>query len=337
MSNILVITGCAGFIGINFLQYLVSQDHKYDRVLSLDMHGYATFYNEKYYLNLCQKNNVDILKTDINMLRSLDIKTELWYDSSNTYDVVNFASESHVDNSINKPFELFTNNALLTSSLVQYFGIENINTFVHISTDEVYGELTGKPPYDSWFSENHQYNPNNPYSASKLAQDAFLMSMQHTFNMNVKFVRMANQFGPWQHPEKMMPASILRALSGKSIKIYGSGENIRQWTPVVDTVKCIYDHLMDPISTDSNVLHIAHKNNMILMDNNEVVDVWRKILKNAFHIDTTVEYIDDRKGHDLTYALQTTSNVDEYFKTTLIERFSETIKFYFDNRESFLV
>jgi dTDP-glucose 4,6-dehydratase len=166
--------------------------------------------------------------------------------------------------------------------------------------------------------------PQNPYSASKVAQDVFLRSIQHTFGLKLKFIRLSNQFGPYQHTEKMLPATILRALKGESIKIYGEGKNIRQWCPVTSSVKIISDVLFDSISPTAKDK---------LLNNNEVVAIWSKILAEKHGIKTSILYVPDRLGHDLMYALKTNKIVDEYYKTPLIEEFETTIKHYIDNKE----
>ncbi len=334
MERALLITGTSGFIGMNFLEYLVSDPKslldRYSKVVSIDCMGYATKYNEKHYTDIIVEKNFYHLTSDIN-----DTKLcERFNDSFPSYlwDVIDFASQSHVDNSIKSPFDIFNQNSTLSSSLVKMIRIKNINHFYHASTDEVYGEipLSEKLKKTNWFKPWSNINPNNPYSASKAAQDCFLMSMKHTFGMGVTFFRMANQFGPWQHPEKMLPATILRAIKGDTIKIYGDGSNIRQWTPVVDTVKYIYEMLYE--ENKSDVIHLAHPNK--LLNNNEVVEIWRKILREEWAIGTKIEYIEDRKGHDKMYALDKTPSTF-YKDSDIVQRFKETIIFYIKNSQMF--
>lgn len=339
MTRKLLITGAVGFIGFNFLKYLVRDPDailkRYDLVVSVDKMGYATKYNEIEYHKLCAKHNILDVKQDLNRIHNCIFTLH----NDDKWDVVDFASNSHVDNSISAPYQSFTQNSNLTANIIEYLGgVDRINHFYHASTDEVYGELSYdlvNGPRESWFSEDTQLHPNNPYSASKVAQDAFLMSMGHTFELKYTLFRMANQFGPHQHPEKMMPASILRALKGEPIKIYGEGKNVRQWTPVADTVSCLYDMIVGEGMSNSgrgNVKHFAHPAR--LMNNNEVVDVWRKILKDDFQIDTKIEYIEDRKGHDTVYALANGSYGDMY-SVDLETRFRQTIKHYIDNSKRY--
>lgn len=332
MSRALLVTGAAGFIALNFIQVLDKDPsgilNRYQKVVLLDKMGYATEYNMMQY-HMIRPTDWIKVQSDINQV-------EAWkpYVSGNyIWDIVDFASESHVDNSISAPYKIFKENSILTASTVDAIGIDNIGRFIHASTDEIYGELSydAKEQPEKWFSKTDNIRPNNPYSASKVAQDAYLMSLVHTFGTNVTLIRMANQFGPYQHPEKMLPASILRALKSESIKIYGEGLNVRQWTPVVDTARYIYDLLTSEGRED--IVHYAAP--QTLMNNNEVVEIWRNILLDDFGIESDIEYIEDRKGHDTMYALKDGCAEGQY-TTDVVARFRETIQFYVENKDHFV-
>lgn len=299
----------------------------FNHIISIDKMGYATHFNINEYRKLCQDNHITCLNQCINTL------TPHYFDvlGSSKYTVVDLASESHVDNSILNPFGIYLENSKLPSSLISSIGMENIEKYVHISTDEVYGDLQLGAKEEGWFTENTPLHPNNPYSASKASQDCFLMSLKHTFGLNLKFIRLANQYGPHQHSEKMLPATVLRAVRGEPIKIYGNGLNARQWTPVVDSVNIIMDVVKGTIN--EYITHIADKNGVI--NNLGAVDLWRKILKDNFNISTTVEFIEDRKGHDLLYALKTSAKIDSYFIKDKVERFEESIRFYVENKNNY--
>jgi len=328
MSKVLVVTGCAGFIGLNFLKHVMKSNVKehYDQIVSIDKMGYASTYNVDYYSDICKDRHITRIDANINDLPSID------FSMNTTVDIVNFASESHVDNSIAAPEKIFLENSQITVNLLKIFPKEMIRKFIHISTDEVYGELEYGCEYSDWFKPGDPISPNNPYSASKVAQDAYLMSMRHTFGLNVQFVRMANQFGPHQHPEKMFPSSILKVIKKEPITIYGSGENIRQWTPVVHTVKVIYDLLFN--NGNEDVLIAKHYKP--LFNNNEIVNIWLGIFERQYNMRTEITYIGDRKGHDTMYALQTTDRVRSYFNNTLGDEFEATIKHYVDNQDIYL-
>jgi len=320
--KVLVLTGCVGFIGMNFLKRFIETDDilQWDKVYSLDKLTYATKYNQKEYFELIKNHNIFHHTVDLSKCEKLPI-------TENNITVLNFASNSHVDNSIDNPYLLYDENTKLVSNLIKCLGLNNIKLFVQISTDEVYSELPLDATPDKWFDIDTPLKPNNPYSASKASQDCFLMSLKHTFGLNLQFIRLANEFGPFQHTEKMLPATVLRVIRKQPIKIYGKGLNKRQWTPVVDAVEVIC-HVLN-IETDF-ITHIAYSKEPIL-NNNEVVDIWTKILKEKYNLDSKYEYVVDRKGHDLMYALKTKKWVDEYFTSSLQKRFEEAIDFYYNN------
>lgn len=318
-ETVLILTGCAGFIGFNYLKELIRSGcvAHYDRIISIDKLSYATQYNKNEYISMCNKFDIFIINEDINYIRTMPINS----DSEIT--VLSFASESHVDRSITNPYEIFTSNVNIPVSLVKLIPLKQIKTYWHISTDETYGDLPLDVTPDNWFSINSPFKPSNPYSASKVAQDAFLMSLQHTFGLNLKIIRMANQFGEHQHPEKMIPASILRVLKGDPIKVYGDGKNLRQWTYVKDTVKII-NNLVEE-GSESKVIHLADIRN--LYDNNYISN---KILEEARAINVTasIEYIPDRLGHDRAYALKVDSQIKTWYDTDFDDAFKNTLMFY---------
>jgi len=334
MKKILIVTGGAGFIGFNYLSYIISNNFfiHYDEVHLIDKLGYATKYNKNWYMELIgsiTKPKIFNVINDINNLSEYPInKTDI--NLAYIIDIVNFASQSHVDNSIKTPNIIYEENTTIPSRLISYAGgVEHVRKFVQISTDEVYGDLPYdiKDNYNSWFSTTSPLLPNNPYAASKAAQDCFLRSMAHTFGLNLVTVRMANQFGPYQHVEKMLPASILRAVRGETIKIYGEGKNIRQWTPVTQTVQ----HIKNILKSENNTtIHLGAK--QTLLSNNEIVEMWRKILFDKYKLKTTVEYIEDRKGHDKMYAIQSSEN---YTYDNIQKEFEKSIKHYVKNAKHY--
>jgi len=327
MDKVLILTGCAGFIGLNLLNEMIKDKtflKSYKKIISIDKMGYATKFNRYAYYNICKSNDIIVLDININNINS-------WNNASikdMKCDIIDLASESHVDNSIKNPYGIFTENSSIPSSLIAWIGLDNIDKYIHISTDEIYGDLPLTSSDEEWFDINSPLHPNNPYSASKASQDCFLMSLKHTFGLNLQLIRLANQFGPHQYLEKMLPATIIRAKQGQSIKIYGKGLNKRQWTSVIDSVTVIMDVARGVIK--DYITHIAAKEEAI-PNNNEVVEIWRTILWEDFKIDSKIEYIEDRKGHDLLYALKTTDLVKTYFTTSNEVRFKESIEYYINN------
>lgn len=332
----LILTGCSGFIGFNWLKTAFIDKtllSTYQVVVSVDKLGYAAEYNKELYKAVCK--SLDIVRVDAN-INDIDEMNSFYNPQSQTecshvWDVLDFASNSHVDNSIKDPYGLYTENASLPANLIKWIGShKKINHYIHISTDEVYGdiEINEAKHKTNWFTPNSPIKPSNPYSASKVAQDAFLHSMWKTFGMRVSIIRMANQFGKYQHPEKMLPASILRAVKGETIKVYGTGDNMRQWTWVGDTVKIIKNILWSPlISENLEVYHISDERNLV--SNNKIVELTTKSLE-ELKITAKKEYVQDRLGHDKAYALVTSiSN----FEVSLEERIKELVKWYIENKD----
>lgn len=329
MKNGLILTGCAGFIGVNILLKMTPDFRaKYDRVISIDKLGYATVYNRDIYNELCDGLNIERHNINAN-----ETAAHLKFSPNFDWDILDLASESHVDNSIKNPSAIFEENATIPARLLAAFeDLNSIRSYYHISTDEVYGDLPIDVDEKNWFSTNSPFNPSNPYSASKVAQDAYLMSMRRTFNLPVSFIRMANQFGNFQHPEKMLPASCLRAFSGESIRVYGTGMNMRQWTPVDITATIILDKVAKNARFD--ILHIANKNGLV--SNNHIADALTEAIGLYTGVTPQIEYVTDRLGHDLCYALKTTKEVDEYFKDVNLERcLVSAAEFYFMKKEDY--
>ena len=301
----LVLTGCAGFIGINFLREMLETKSfkQFDNIISIDKMEDVGKYNEEDYTELCKKMDIDYLKSSVENMPILTVEECV---------VFNFASESHVDNSILDPFSIYKENCEILPALINSIGTENIDVLYHISTDEVFGDLflAFDPGVDRGFDVHGKFNPKNPYSASKASQEMFLESMKNTFEIPVKIIRLANQYGCNQFPEKMIPKALHGAVRGETIKLYGKGLNKRQWTDVGITCKILVDILNEKLPFE-DVLHIADKDS--LKTNLEVCESLKKVLlKNG--VESVVEHVEDRKGHDLCYYLETDMYVDNYFQ-----------------------
>jgi dTDP-glucose 4,6-dehydratase len=329
MQRGLILTGMAGFIGTNILlKFPSALREKYDRVISIDKLGYATVFNREIYKELCDSMKIE--RFDVNIL---NLAEHIKFSANYEWDILDVASESHVDNSISKPSVIYEENALLPSKFLACFeDMNSISAFYHVSTDEVYGDLPLEATPDMWFTENSQFKPSNPYSASKVAQDAYLSAMKRTFDIPVYFIRMANQFGCFQHPEKMIPASCLRAFRGEPIKVYGTGMNMRQWTPVEITAQIILDNVLKRNRFD--VLHIANKNGLV--SNNHIVDILSEAIGFCTGQKPQIDFSTDRKGHDLCYALSTTPEVDAYFADIKLEdAVIHAAEFYFMKKDEY--
>ena len=227
MKNLLV-TGCAGFIGSNFVRYMLNKYMDY-KIVNLDLLTYAG--NIKSLDDIKDNPNYLFVKGDIADNKLVDKIV-----SENKIDVIiNFAAESHVDRSITNPDIFIKTNVLGTQNLLEVAKKYKIEKFFQISTDEVYGSL-GKTGF---FTETTPLSPNSPYSASKASADLLVMAYHHTFGLPVNITRCSNNYGPYQFPEKLIPLFITNLMEGKKVPLYGDGLNIRDWLYVEDHCKAI--------------------------------------------------------------------------------------------------
>ncbi len=238
--------------------------------------------------------------------------------------IVNFAAETHVDRSIMNPDEFIKTDVYGTYVLLEAAKKrENLEKFVHISTDEVYGVATEKS-----FSETDPINPRNPYSASKAAADRLVYAYNQTYNLPINIVRPSNNFGPNQYPEKLIPVMIIKALRGEKLPVYGDGRQIRDWLFVRDTVKAV--DLVIEKGKVGDVYNIAGRNER------ENIEVVKEILKRLDKPESLINYVQDRPGHDRRYSLDDSKirielgfeNL-ESFETNL----RNTIDWYVENQE----
>jgi len=332
MQTILV-TGCAGFIGSNFVPYFLEKYNDY-HVVNLDLLTYAgDLANLK---ELEGHANYTFVKGDI-CDRSL---IEEIFNKHDVRGVIHFAAESHVDNSIKNPGVFVQTNVNGSFTLIDVAykhwmekpftykkGYEGCR-FHHISTDEVYGTLSDNP--QDLFTEETPYAPNSPYSASKAGSDMIVRSYQHTYGLNTVITNCSNNYGPKQHDEKLIPTVIRKALAGEEIPIYGDGKNIRDWLYVLDHCKGI--DLVYHQGIESNVYNVGGKNERT---NNYIADKICEILdelkpKDGSYKDQ-IRYVEDRAGHDRRYAIDATKlennlgwKADENFETGIVK----TIQWY---------
>lgn len=342
-TNILV-TGAAGFIGSNFVQYWLDQ-HPTEKIIALDALTYA---GNRENLDPVAGNpqfkfiHGDILDTPL-------IEQLLADEEINT--IVHFAAESHVDRSIHGPDAFLKTNIDGTHSLLKAAkkiwldqGVDN-HRFHHVSTDEVYGTLTPKEPA---FTEKHQYLPNSPYAASKASSDHIVRSYHHTYGLNTTISNCSNNYGPYQFPEKLIPLVIANILDGKSLPIYGDGKQIRDWLYVDDHNRGI-DLIIRDGKTD-NTYNIGGNNEWTNIDivklictlldekfaaHQDMATRFPKAPQNSKNNATSlITYVDDRLGHDRRYAINaekiTTElgyNPVESFETGI----RKTLDWYLDN------
>ena len=343
-KNILV-TGCAGFIGSNFVPYFLDTYTNY-KIINLDLLTYA---GDLENLKECEENeNYKFIKGDI-CNREL---VEFIFTEYDIQGVIHFAAESHVDNSIKNPGVFIETNVNGTFTLLDVAQKYWMNKpfeykedykgcrFHHISTDEVYGTLNET----DLFTEETPYAPNSPYSASKASSDMIVRSYQETYGMNTVITNCSNNYGPKQHDEKLIPTIIRKALTGESIPIYGDGKNIRDWLYVLDHCKGI--DLVYHTGKEANVYNIGGRNERT---NLQIVDTICRILdekvppsKNQLLITNNkslksykdlITFVEDRAGHDRRYAIDATKlenelgwKADENFDSGIVK----TIEWYLD-------
>jgi len=311
----ILITGGAGFIGSNFVRYMLDKYPDYE-IVNLDALTYCG--NLENLKEIEDNPNYTFTKGDIT-------DKELIYKIASDMDyIINFAAESHVDRSIEDP-EIFTkSNILGTQVLLEAAKKYNIKKFLQVSTDEVYGSL-GKTGY---FKEDTPLAPNSPYSASKAGADLMVRAYNKTFNLPVNITRCSNNYGPYQFPEKLIPLMISNALENEPLPVYGDGMNIRDWLHVYD--HCTAIDLVLQKGESGEIYNIGGNNEK---SNIEIVKLILKYLRKD---ESLIKYVKDRPGHDRRYAIDSTKIRKELgwkagytFETGI----SKTIKWYLDNRK----
>lgn len=315
-----LITGGAGFIGSNFVRYMLNRYSEY-KIVNLDLLTYAG--NLESLKDLENNPNYKFIKGNI-ADREFIFKL---FEEEKFNIVVNFAAESHVDRSVTDPSIFIQTNVVGTQVLLdasKEFGVERYH---QVSTDEVYGDLP-LDRLDLFFTESTPLNPSSPYSASKASADFLVHAYHRTFGLPITISRCSNNYGPYHFPEKLIPLMISRALNDESIPVYGNGENVRDWLHVEDHCSAI-----DLIIHNGRVGEVYNVGGHNERTNLEVV---KTILKALGKPESLISYVTDRPGHDLRYAIDPDKLERElrwkakYNFDTGIEM---TIKWYLDNRD----
>ena len=278
----ILVTGGAGFIGSNFVHYILQEYN--DEVVTLDSLTYAG--NKENLSSILDNPRHKFINGDI---RNRNLVSDLMEQVDT---VVNFAAESHVDRSIegSKPF--VSTNVQGVQTLLDEAVDAGINLFIQVSTDEVYGEII-----EGKFSEDDQLQPRNPYAATKAGADLLANSYYTTHDLPVIITRSCNNYGPRQHQEKFIPKFITKAASGEELPLYGDGSNIREWIYVQDNCQAI-DRVMREGSPGETY-------NIGSGDERANIDVARKILQAVDGSEEQIKFVEDRPGHDQRYALET--------------------------------
>lgn len=316
--NILV-TGGAGFIGANFVFYMLDKHPEYD-IVCLDTLTYCG--NIKTLEPVMDNPHFKFVKGDVT-----DRKLVFRLFEEEKFDVVvNFAAESHVDRSIEDPGVFLRTNILGTQTLMDASNEYGVARYHQVGTDEVYGDLPLDRP-DLFFTEDMPLTASSPYSASKASADLLVMAYHRTYGLPVTISRCSNNYGPYQFPEKLIPLMIKNALADEKLPVYGTGENVRDWLYVEDHCKAI-----DMIIHDGKVGEVYNIGGHNEKSNLEVV---RTILKQVGKSEDLITFVGDRKGHDLRYAIDPTKIHDELGwlpETRFDDGIRQTIDWYLDNR-----
>jgi dTDP-glucose 4,6-dehydratase len=337
-QSILLLTGCAGFIGLNFLEYLSEHINEFkekifnfNRILLIDKMGYATVENNIKYFKIADTigETIQVSHFFENIINGLNYQVP---ENSDVF-IINFASESHVDNSIKSPYSFYIENVLILPKLFEFIATYKLNLvkFIHTSTDEIYGDL--ELDDKNYFTLNSNYNTSSPYSASKAAQDLFLKSLVKTFHINAGIFRYTNQYGEYQHSEKMIPKTINAILNDAPVKIYGNGKNIRQWCYVKETIQSMFTYLEKNVNTPWFEINITSNIEENLIDNNTLVDLLYTIFNEDLNIkkERKIEYVTDRLGHDKKYAVVGDFYIEK--PNTLRLNLKNTIEFYIEKKK----
>ena len=277
-----LVTGGVGFIGSNFIRYLLKKEDDI-QVVNLDALRYGSdLMNLK---DLEGDERYSFVKGDIS---DYSLISKLLLDADT---IINFAAETHVDRSISAPEAFLQSNVVGTFTILEALRQVNPSArMVHISTDEVYGDIL-----QGSFKETDALRPSSPYSASKAASDVFVLGYARTYGLNASITRCTNNYGPYQFPEKLIPKTILRASLGLKIPIYGTGKNIRDWIHVEDHCQAVETVLTSGKPGEIyNISSGSEKNNL---------EVVRTILKSLGKDDNSLEFVEDRPGHDQRYSL----------------------------------
>ena len=314
----ILVTGGAGFIGGNFVQYMVKKYPNYN-IYNLDLLTYAGDLTK--HRDIEKEDNYYFIKADI---ADRDTIIPLFEKEKFDY-VVHFAAESHVDRSITDPSVFVKTNVLGTQVLLDAAKQIGVTKFVHISTDEVYGELDFDPT--TFFTEETPLQPNSPYSASKASSDFLVRAYHETYGLPVNITRCSNNYGPYHFPEKLIPLTISRVLDNQKVPVYGDGRNIRDWLHVYD--HCAAIDLVMHEGVNGEIYNVGGHNEKT---NLEVV---KTIIKTLGKSDDLIEFVKDRPGHDKRYAIDPTKLEKLGWKPTYTFEtgIEHTIQWYLENKD----
>ncbi len=317
---IIIVTGGAGFIGSNFIFHMLNMYPDY-RIVCLDKLTYAG--SPSTLAHVMSNNNFRFVKLDI---CDRDGVYKIFEEEKPDI-VVNFAAESHVDRSIENPEVFLHTNVLGTQVLMDACRKYGIQRYHQVSTDEVYGELPLNRP-DLFFTEITPIHTSNPYSSSKAGADLLVIAYHRTYGLPATISRCSNNYGPYQFPEKLIPLMIANALADKPLPVYGEGLNVRDWLYVEDHCRAI--DLIIHNGRTGEVYNVGGHNEM------KNIDIVKLICKELGKPESLITHVEDRKGHDMRYAIDPTKIYEELGwlpETKFADGIKKTILWYLDNKE----
>lgn len=316
----IIVTGGAGFIGSNFVFYML-KTHPKDRIICLDKLTYAG--NLSTLQPVMEQPNFRFVKADI-----CDRKAVYQLFEEEKPDmVVNFAAESHVDRSIENPSIFLETNIMGTAVLMDACRKYGIQRYHQVSTDEVYGDLPLDRP-DLFFTETTPIHASSPYSSSKASADLLVLAYHRTYGLPVSISRCSNNYGPYHFPEKLIPLMIINALNDKALPVYGDGLNVRDWLYVEDHCRAI--DLIIRKGRVGEVYNVGGHNEM------KNIDIVTLICRELGKDERLIQHVTDRKGHDRRYAIDPTKIHDELGwlpETKFADGIKKTIAWYLDHKD----
>ncbi|MDD7193057.1 MAG: dTDP-glucose 4,6-dehydratase [Clostridiaceae bacterium] len=316
----ILVTGGAGFIGCNFIYYMLNKYPDYE-IVCLDALTYAG--NLKSLSGAVANPKFKFVKGSISDKDFVDR-----FFKSESFDiVVNFAAESHVDRSIENPFIFLETNIMGTACLLEASKKYGVKRYHQVSTDEVYGDLPLDRP-DIFFTEKTNLSASSPYSASKASADLLTLAYHRTYGLPVTISRCSNNYGPFQFPEKLIPLMIMKALADESLPVYGNGLNVRDWLYVEDHCRAI-----DLIIHNGKVGEIY---NVGGHNERRNIDVVKTVLGHLSKPESLITYVKDRAGHDLRYAIdpeKISSQLGWEPETCFDEGMKKTVEWYLENQK----
>jgi len=311
----ILVTGGLGFIGSNFIRYILSNPPTYD-IINLDKIGTGS--NPKSLVDIETRKEYEFIKGDISnpklvqeIVRQVDA-------------VINFAAETHVDRSISNPSPFIKSNIMGTYALLEAERkLGHPLKHVQVSTDEVYGTIKD----DEAFTEKAPLEPSNPYSATKAASDMLCKAYNITYGLDITITRCTNNYGPYQFHEKLIPKTIIRALKNRTIPIYGTGTNVRDWIYVLD--HCAAIHCVLKRGSSGEIYNVSSGSEK------RVIDIVKKVLEYINKPEEKIEYVEDRPGHDKRYCLDS-SKIRKQLrwepKYNFENALEKTVNWYVDNQ-----